>query len=224
MCFSNKVTAFLLPSLIFALISCQPIKISGSSDALPEYSASEISQLIGENCTGCHASENLHSQWPSYSDVDWIKSGYVVAGSPELSLMYTSLQQNSGLMPKDRPAISAADLISLKSWIEDLEVKIATPELRFSRAKAIIQQKCISCHGTGSLNGDFAALESQELFVTNKWVIAGDHKKSPIFLRLQNNGLVQSEYPAFQQNMPQEAALNPEEIQTFQIWIQLLSQ
>jgi hypothetical protein len=102
--------------------SCLPFNTlnSVSSDA-GRYSISGSNafvaarQVMAAKCSSCH------SYVLEYSEADW-QTRLVVAGNPEGSPLFQRLKLNGlgGDMPPDDPSWSAAELQTIRTWIESL--------------------------------------------------------------------------------------------------------
>ena len=76
-----------------------------------------VRAIIKSRCVSCHG------DFPGYTQDQWIQYGYVVAGSPDTSLLYGKLRGSGAPgdqdMPPDGPLLST-DVQAFNDWITGL--------------------------------------------------------------------------------------------------------
>ena len=107
---------FLITLLSLFLTGCFTMKSEDKKDEESQgLNYDEVfSTIISPRCLGCHSSASVSNNNVSlntYNDVVM----YVVAGSPEFSLLYEVVSTNR--MPKGGPALSAEDVNMIRNWI-----------------------------------------------------------------------------------------------------------
>jgi hypothetical protein len=123
----------------FILVGCIPTQVEKSELKFEEKKerpgraknfnkVSKALTVIREKCATCH----VHTQWNSYSDKDFVDSGYVVLGRPESSSILLLTKYNPytqvWTMPKVNNGFSEEDYKILDDWIKNLTQQDLTTE------------------------------------------------------------------------------------------------
>src|SRR5690606_6524777 len=120
---------------------------------------SKAFKVIRSNCTSCHNPNNPMGGIEDIENIDYLLYyGLVVRGEPELSPLYTSIQ--NGSMPL-QGRLSAEDTQAIYDWIhsgltpdQSPVTPPSTPPSQTLEAKfasinnLILKPKCLSCHNS----------------------------------------------------------------------------
>jgi mono/diheme cytochrome c family protein len=110
-------------------------------------SLAAVRTIFRAQCTSCHAA------FASYSDEQWVATGYIVAGSPSTSTLYMRLRGSKAGGPENMPptgGLTSNELTAVSRWIES--VKNASDQLTGADARRVaaldvLSRNCNSCHG-----------------------------------------------------------------------------
>lgn len=167
--------------------------------------------ILNTNCAGCHFAGQASGGISNILDVNYLVSNsLVVVGDSTLGRLTGSVVDGS--MPDGTGArVSAADLQTLRSWINSLtvvdDVGQAKPTMRAGLSPTftgvfanIIQPKCIACHGPIRRDANLNLSTYQVVF----------NNRNNILQQCQSGGMPDPPYPR----------IVGDELTALQTWIQ----
>jgi len=116
-----------------------------NADQVPEPAApapdlqAQALAILDKSCVSCHSATNIQGNFGSLDNVDaMLASGrYLVAGSPEKSLVYTKLAPVGNMPPSG--ALKPEDAATIKQWIAGLKPVVVVP-LKDTQVLDLIQK------------------------------------------------------------------------------------
>lgn len=125
----------------------------------------DILPIFQSNCakSGCHDAAS-HEEGYVLDNYANIRSKGIVPGNPAASKIYNSITiaRGEGFMPRDAPALSAANVLLIKRWIQGGAIDSGacsttgcdTNSFSYSGVIApMMQQYCTGCHNSASAPG-----------------------------------------------------------------------
>lgn len=155
-----------------------PEALSTSSVAELQDVQDKAFTIVQSKCVTCHNATTASGGLKNMTDVmHLIAQGVVVPGDEVNSVFYRSIERN--LMPKQGPALSAEEKVTIKNCIVADLKDVAVTAVSYQPTWAIIQAKCLSCH---SLAGGYQGGINLESLAKVKELVNGtDPAKSALF-------------------------------------------
>ena len=168
--------------------------------------------IFQTNCVSCHAAYN------SYSEARWVSIGYVAAGDPAGSEIYSRLRGSNSSGVKNMPPVgqlSAEEFTTIETWITRIdegsdcgttdtgsgEEETTTAAERTAAALQVLATSCNSCHtaartATSSAYlgssvptfGNTSQFSTDSDFVIRGLISVGDAENSWLFRVLKTHG------------------------------------
>ena len=172
----------------------------------------QVHAIFQKSCMPCHAADIA-----SYSEAQCVAEGLVVPKEPYKSALFQRLKGSNaggaGDMPQSGPALSDAQIQTVRNWIEGMDPETnptpPAPTTPFEKAEAIMKVSCVGCHA------DFKTTKEAD-FVSNGYVIAGNAEQSDLFVMLIGSGSTLDGAPTMPKKGP---PLTADQIQDIKTWI-----
>jgi mono/diheme cytochrome c family protein len=188
--------------------------------------------VLRNNCVQCHTA------FGSYSEAEWLSSGYVTAGDPANSPIFTRLRNAGAGGTENMPpagALPASDRTAVKNWISGLSTgsssgsatRLAAAITALGRTYPNSGKSCLNCHSvqrtatSGAYGGAtvpaFGTFTTSNQFVTSGLVVDGNPSLSWLFRALRTHGDIGS--------MPagESVSMSVQDAATISDWITNLS-
>lgn len=159
--------------------------------------------VLRNHCVQCHTA------FGSYTEAEWLSSGYVTAGDPNNSPVYNRLRNAGAGGTENMPpagALPAADRNAIKNWISGLSTgntsgaaaRLAAAFTALGRTYPNTGKSCLNCHSvqrtaaSGAYGGAtvpaFGTFTTSNQFVTSGLVIDGNPSLSWLYRALRTHG------------------------------------
>lgn len=197
---------------------------------------SSVKTILRRNCASCH------SEFGTYSETQFVTTGYVVAQAPGSSALFTKLR-NAGYGGNMPPAgaLTPEEISAIREWIMSLSrggtggTGGGGPDAATRRqaAFAVLNTKCKTCHMVGRLAtsneysgralpawGSYLTDTSDNNFVLNDMVFPGFPNQSWLYRALKTYGdLTGGVGKGFELMPVGGAAITAQEEQAIREWI-----
>lgn len=160
--------------------------------------------ILRRNCASCHG------EFATYTESDFLRTGYVIARSSSQSILFTKLQNAGygGNMPPSS-ALSPEDIVTIRDWIDHISNSnsggttggAGDAASRRQAAFAVLNTKCKTCHTVARIAtsnqysgralpawGNFLNDSSDNNFVTTDLVFPGMPTQSWLYRALKTYG------------------------------------
>ena len=181
----------------------EPLTFAGSSSDPIAAGFAGVSSILQRNCASCH-------EFASYSESALLASGYVVAGAPEESLLFSRLKGagvgGNEAMPQGGQ-LSPEHIAAIRDWIDSLAQPTPPPDGgpagppaadRTRAALDVLRARCFSCHNVARTGASsdysgtqvpvFANFTTDNQFATSGLVNPGSPAQSWLYRALKAYG------------------------------------
>ncbi len=189
----------LLVSLLLTSCNIDRSKANFLAEAPKTWFVSLQQNIFNPKCAQCHNPQKASAGLDVTSYESWMASGKIVKHDCKKSPVFKSLM--AGRMPLNGPKLSAQELQSIASWIDNgasataltpntplpPPVFVPPPVLKatYSSIRSIIfEARCVGCHSGPKPKGDLDLTTYRKIFSSSGVVTPGEPLESSLLQRL----------------------------------------
>ena len=214
-----KALAAKLLGVVILIASCSypENSVSGDTDVFGNNAAAngsaqfkQVAVILKNRCVRCHRG------FSRLEEHDWVNAGYVVAGDPAASNLFSRLKGANVAGPENMPvddnALSASETETIRFWIAEVVTAgadegnggtdLTEEELtaRRTAALAVVSARCLPCHATtkvaissahaGETVPAFGSFTHESQFLSAGLIVSGLPAASWLYDSLQVYGTI----------------------------------